>query len=58
MYTKEGGYIDNESIMDNLIKDIDLVIENDLYVIVDWHILSDGNPNSYISSNIIGFYNN
>lgn len=47
MYTKEGGYIDNRSIYDDLIKDIDLVIENDMYVIVDWHILSDNNPNNY-----------
>ena len=45
MYTKEGGYVDNKSIYDDLIKDIDLVIENDMYVIVDWHILSDNNPN-------------
>jgi len=47
MYTKEGGYIDNKAIYDNLIKDIDLVIANDMYVIIDWHILSDNNPNIY-----------
>ena len=47
MYTKENGYVDNKSIYDDLIKDIDLVIENDMYVIVDWHILSDNNPNNY-----------
>ena len=52
MYTKEGGYIDNRSIYDDLIKDIDLVIENDMYVIVDWHILSDNNPNNYKSDAI------
>ena len=45
MYTKEGGYIDNKNIYDDLIKDIDMVINNDMYVIVDWHILSDNNPN-------------
>jgi len=47
MYTKEGGYIDNSNIYDNLVKDIDLVIANDMYVIIDWHILSDNNPNIY-----------
>jgi len=47
MYTKENGYIDNKSIYDDLIKDIDMVIDNDMYVIVDWHILSDNNPNDY-----------
>lgn len=47
MYTKEGGYIDNPNIYDNLVKDIDLVIANDMYVIIDWHILSDNNPSIY-----------
>ena len=47
MYTKEGGYIDNKNIYDDVIKYIDLVISNDMYVIVDWHILSDSNPNNY-----------
>ena len=47
MYTKEGGYIDNKDIYNDLIKDIDLIIDNDMYVIVDWHILSDNNPNNY-----------
>lgn len=52
MYTKEGGYIDNKSVYNDLIKDIDLVISNDMYVIVDWHILSDNNPNNYKSEAI------
>ena len=47
IYTKEGGYIDNPSIYDTLIKDIDLIISNDMYVIIDWHILSDNNPNNH-----------
>ena len=45
MYTKEGGYVDNKNIYDTLLNDIELVINNDMYVIVDWHILSDNNPN-------------
>ena len=49
MYTKEGGYIDNKSIYDDLIKDVDMIIDNDMYVIIDWHILSDNNPNMYIN---------
>ena len=36
MYTKEGGYIDNKDIYNDLIKDIDLVIDNDMYgILVD-----------------------
>ena len=45
MYTKEGGYVDNKNIYDELLKDIDIVVNNDMYVIIDWHILSDNNPN-------------
>ena len=45
MYTKEGGYIDNKDIYNSLLKDIELVISNDMYVVIDWHILSDNNPN-------------
>ena len=47
MYTTENGYIDNRDIYNDVIKYIDLVISNDMYVIVDWHILSDNNPNNY-----------
>ena len=47
MYTKEGGYIDDSSVKDKVIKIIDNAIELDMYVIVDWHILSDNNPITY-----------
>lgn len=47
MYTKEGGYLDNAAVLDTVWKGIDAAIANDLYVIVDWHILSDGNPLTY-----------
>ncbi len=48
MYTEEGGYISNKNLLDTVIKSIDMIIQNDLYVIVDWHILSDGNPQQHI----------
>ncbi len=55
IYTKEGGYIDNKDIIDEVYEDIDLLIDNDLYVIVDWHILSDGNPNTYLNEALTFF---
>lgn len=45
MYTDEGGYISNKSIKDDLEKYIKIIVDNDMYVIVDWHILHDNDPN-------------
>ncbi len=44
MYTKEGGYLDNPSVLTKVWETVDAAIAADIYVIVDWHILSDGNP--------------
>ena len=52
MYTAEyGGYCsggDKESLK-NLVKDgVEYATNQGLYVIIDWHILSDSNPNTYL----------
>lgn len=47
MYTAEGGYISNQSLKNSVIKAVDDAISLDMYVIIDWHILYDGNPNTY-----------
>ncbi|MCI1248464.1 MAG: glycoside hydrolase family 5 protein [Megasphaera sp.] len=47
MYTDEGGYISNPSIKNTVYQAMDAAIANDLYVIVDWHILHDGNPRTH-----------
>lgn len=53
MYTAEyGGYCTdgNQSDLKSLIADgVSYATDNDMYVIIDWHILSDGNPNTYKS---------
>lgn len=51
MYTAEyNGYCSggDREYLKNLVRNgVEYATENDMYVIVDWHILSDGNPNTY-----------
>lgn len=45
MYTEEGGYLSNKkSMLNTLYKAVDAAVSRNMYVIIDWHILSDGNP--------------
>ncbi len=44
MYTDEGGYLSNKDIYNTLIEKVDMIIKQDMYVIIDWHILHDNNP--------------
>ncbi|MCD8221339.1 MAG: glycoside hydrolase family 5 protein [Clostridiales bacterium] len=51
MYTAEtGGYCtggDQEYLKGLIKRGVEYATEADMYVIIDWHILSDGNPNIY-----------
>ena len=52
MYTEDGGYCVSDDtarqqMLACLTSGIEAAIQLDMYVIVDWHILSDSNPNLY-----------
>lgn len=49
MYTAEGGYLSDGSLKNTLYAAADRVTAHDMYVIIDWHILSDGDPMSHLS---------
>lgn len=61
MYTAEKGYCEldesGKAEMEKLIvKGVEAACELGLYVLVDWHILADGNPNQY-KQEAITFFN-
>jgi len=54
MYTYGMGVVgyctgaNKNKLKDLVLKGVEYGENNDMYVIIDWHILSDGNPNKYI----------
>lgn len=50
MYTVDGGYIDNPGVINKVYEAIDAAIALNVYIIVDWHILKDNDPNTHIAA--------
>ena len=55
MYTEENGYIYDKSLKEKVIELSDILIELDMYVVIDWHILSDGDPMRHIEESKLFF---
>lgn len=56
MYVGEDGYATNPDVMQRVIDGIDFAIANDLYVIVDWHVHSPGNPKADVYKGAMDFF--
>ena len=55
MYTGEGGYLSDPSLKEKAFAVVDTAVQQDLYVILDWHILSDGNPMDHVEESVAFF---
>ena len=55
MYLNEGGYISKPELKNKMIEGIDAAISLGVYVIIDWHILSERDPNVYKSQALVFF---
>ncbi len=55
VYSEIYSYLDTKKSLNLLYKGIDYAIANDMYVLVDWHILEDNNPNTNIDY-ALGFF--
>ena len=42
------GYVSNPDIINRVFEIADICIELDMYAIIDWHVLYEGNPNTYV----------
>jgi endoglucanase len=56
LYVGEGGFHDRPSLKELVIKGIDLAIKLGIYVIVDWHVLTPGDPNYSVYSGAKAFF--
>lgn len=56
MYTGEGGYLSQkEAMKEKVHAAVADAVANDIYVIIDWHILSDGNPMDHVEEAVAFF---
>ncbi|GAA4080936.1 carbohydrate-binding domain-containing protein [Amphibacillus indicireducens] len=56
MYVGEEGYATNPDVKDLVYEGIELAFENDMYVIVDWHVHAPGDPREPVYSGAYDFF--
>jgi len=52
LYVSEGGYISAPQLKQKMIDSVDAAIETGVYVLIDWHVLRERNPNAYKQQSI------
>jgi len=55
LYLKEGGYITQRSLKFTLEESVDAAIKLGIYVIIDWHVHHDRDPNVYKEEALVFF---
>jgi endoglucanase len=55
LYLKEGGYITQRSLKFTLEESVDAAIKLGIYVIIDWHVHHDRDPNVYKDEALVFF---
>jgi endoglucanase len=56
MYVGEGGYASHPELAQLVWTGVDLAVKHGLYVIVDWHVLTPGNPNHAVYKGAQAFF--
>jgi endoglucanase len=56
LYVGEGGYASHPELKQLVWKGVDLAIKHGMYVIVDWHVLTPGDPNDRIYGGAQAFF--
>ncbi|WP_212567923.1 carbohydrate-binding domain-containing protein [Bacillus alkalicellulosilyticus] len=56
MYVGESGYATNPGVKDLVYEGIELAFENDMYVIVDWHVHAPGDPRADVYEGAYDFF--
>jgi endoglucanase len=56
LYVGENGYATNPGLKDLVTEGVELAIDLGIYVIIDWHVLTPGNPNDPVYSGAEAFF--
>jgi len=52
MYLTEGGYITGPVVKTKVIDSVDAAIKLGIYVLIDWHVMNDRNPQAYQAQSV------